>query len=659
MSGFAFRTGSVFEWDGVAHRICRLSPNDQVVLERDTDGQTVVCTRDDLLTAYRHGKVTAKREGPTSSAAPHFGRPLRELPELVRTELHRRITYLRAIVEMGAFVFTPTCLSPVVQKVAKQISDSRPPSVTTVYRWYKRYCVGRDMRALIPRFDRRGSSAPRQAQRVLELAAEATEDAYNASPAATGKSIHDRLVGKIRAENARRAPDDQLSVPALRTTYRLFERMEAYDLHVLRNGKASADRRFRIVKGGPKVENILERVEADHTPLDLFLVDEVAALPLGRPILTLLIDVYSRFPLGYFLSFGGTSTAVVMGALRHAVLPKAPAKEVVPNLKVEHCWPCYGRMDLLVVDNGLEFHSDDLGSVAFDLGVELRFCPKHQPRFKGVIERFLKTVNYYFAHQMPGTSLAKLADRGDYDPEKCALLTMAEFKHLFEKWLLDVYAQTPHRGIGTTPWSKWHEGLARRTPELPESLADLQRRIGLVRERRLRHDGVTLDGIRYSGPELEPVIRKWGPGIKVRIVVDAQDLGAIHVWPPESQDPITVPAVDRAYANGLTQYQHELIRRRARENGASEEDTETLAAAKFELASSIDALMTSRMQRNRRRAAHMHGKTSDKPTARFAPSTEQAMGRATKPRPAPLTPAPAQPPTISHPTFTLDIRGDI
>jgi putative transposase len=315
-------------------------------------------------------------------------------------------------------------------------------------------------------------------------------------------------------------------------------------------------------------------------------------------------------------------------------------------------------MDRLILDNGLEFHSDDLESVAFDLGVELRYCPKHQPRFKGVIERYLKTVNYYFAHQIPGTSLARLADRGDYDPEKSALLTMAEFKHLFEKWLLDVYAQTIHRGIGTTPWAKWHEGMTRRTPELPDSLADLQRRIGLVRERRLRHDGITLDGIRYAGPELEPVIRKWAPGIKVRIVVDPEDLGAIQVWPPDEQDPVTVLAIDQTYANGLTRYQHELIRNRVREIGAAEEDGEALAEAKFQLASAIDELMKSRKQKNRRRAAHLHGKTSDKPQARFVPPNERVKVPVTKPKLGSSIPVMARPPAAPLPTFKLDIRRD-
>ena len=41
---------------------------------------------------------------------------------------------------------------------------------------------------------------------------------------------------------------------------------------------------------------------------------------------------------------------------------------------------------------------------------------------------------------MPGTSFSRYYQRGDYDPQKHALMTLVEFKHIFEKWVLDVYA---------------------------------------------------------------------------------------------------------------------------------------------------------------------------------------------------------------------------
>lgn len=228
----------------------------------------------------------------------------------------------------------------------------------------------------------------RQHHRVIELAVQSIEEAFHASPKAGAKDVYVLLKGKIQDENVRRFADEPLLVPSLRTVYRLLERTEVHDLTVLREGKAQADKRYRINKQGVTTSNILERVEVDHTPLDLFLICERSFLPLGRPILTLFIDRFSRMPTGYYLSFGGPSAAAVMGGLRHSILAKDQLEPVLEGLRIEHEWPCHGRMDVLVLDNGLEFHGKDLESVAFDLGVRLQFCPKHAPQFKGAIERF-------------------------------------------------------------------------------------------------------------------------------------------------------------------------------------------------------------------------------------------------------------------------------
>lgn len=250
-----------------------------------------------------------------------------------------------------------------------------------------------------------------------------------------------------------------------------------------------------------------------------------------------------------------------------------------------------------------------------DLGIYILYCPKRQPWYKGKIERFLQTLNFSLCHQIPGTSLARLADRGDYDPQKHAVLTMAEFKHLLDKWLLDIYAQTIHKGLGTTPWAKWHEGLKQRTPELPSSIDELHSRIGLIDERTLQREGLTLKGIRYAGPELDQVMRAWGPGVKLRLVYDPEDLGTVQVWAPEQQDPIRVRALNQDYAKGLTLVQHELIQQQLREEGRVAENPQALLQAKYDLAVSVDQLQQSRKQRTRRRAAKIQGITSVHPQA--------------------------------------------
>jgi putative transposase len=81
-----------------------------------------------------------------------------------------------------------------------------------------------------------------------------------------------------------------------------------------------------------------------------------------------------------------------------------------------------------------------------------------------------------------------------------------------------------------------------------------------------------------------------------------------------------VHAVEPEYANGLTLTQHQLIRQELREAGKNAEDTQALIAAKYQIARSLEQLITSRKQKTRRRAAQVHGITSAKPQARLESS---------------------------------------
>lgn len=656
MFGFTLRKNMVFEWNGATFRIDRLQPNGEILLERVEDGQSMIVTRDALLADYAKGNVSARAAENSSAqiAVPVFSRPLDELPERLRNEVVRRRRYIEEILEHGPLIFTGAYLDPLIKQIASEIGDAKPPSVTTFYRWAMRYQTSNDTRSLIPRTDLRGNKKMRQSECFMSLASEAIAEAFKASPQATCPSIYTRLIAKISAENSRRLPEDRIRPPSIRTVYRLLTRTDIYEAICLREGKAIADKRLRVGKAGVRVSRILERVEMDHTPLDLFLIDEKTWLPLGRPTLTVAIDHYSRMLLGYYLSFGSPSTAAVMGALRHAILPKALSKADMPSLPIEHTWPCYGLPAQIVVDNGMEFHSNDLDSVAYDLGIHIQFCPKHQPRFKGAVERFLGTLNYNFAHQLPGTSFARFYQRGDYDPQKCALLTFAEFKHIFEKWVVDVYAQTLHRGLGTTPWARWQEGLVQHEPELPEDLHTLQRRIGLVKTRCLRRDGIQLNGIRYSGDSLQPILSAFGEGVQVRVSYDAEDLGDIQVWGPDDADPITVLALDQSFARGLSLRQNETIRDLLREQGASAEDPIALQRARSQLSESISALMVSRKQTARRRGAALKGFSSNLPGGAAAPLAPMPT-----PRPARSGPTDSAKDIPPQPLETFQLKRQI
>jgi len=96
----------------------------------------------------------------------------------------------------------------------------------------------------------------------------------------------------------------------------------------------------------------LERVECDHTMLDLMIVDTETRLPLGRPWLTVTLDVYSRIVHGIYLSFYHPSYPSVMYCLRHAINPKDYVRNHYPEIKND--WPVHGLPELLVVDKGTD-----------------------------------------------------------------------------------------------------------------------------------------------------------------------------------------------------------------------------------------------------------------------------------------------------------------
>lgn len=617
MNGFGFRKNTVFDWSGSAFLIDRIQENGDVLLVRIDDGLLSIQRLDHLLSEYREGRISASANDSVRTI-PHdakmFSRPLDELSSQVQSEVRRRYRYLQAIFgHDDKVVYTRELLTPLIHHVAEEMNDQNPPSATTIYRWNRLLQQSKDSRALIPRFDRRGSKNMKQNSRLLQLARDAIGEAFQASPHATGQSINTRLAAKVNSENHFLPKAEQLKLPCLRTIYRMLGRVEAYDQAVLKDGKALAEKKFLLAKFSTETTQILERVEIDHTPLDLFLIDEKSLLPLGRPTLTVAIDHFSRMPIGYHLSFGNPSVAAVMGALRHSILPKLLASGPLPNLKIEHAWPCHGVPKVIVVDNGLEFYSGDLDSVALDLGLAIQFCPKHQPRFKGTVERYLKTINYFFAHQLPGTSLARWHLRGDYDPTKHAVLTLAEFNQIFEKWILDDYAQVVHRGMHETPWARWHASLKHRVLELPSSVNVLEERIGHIKERSLRRDGITLFGNRYNGDALASILNSHGAGIKVRVMYNNEDLSSIRVWGPDSEQPLRVLALNQEYTKGLTSLQNELMRAVIHEKGASQTDPVALQQARQDIIETVESLMNSRKQKDRRKAATILGMSSSKP----------------------------------------------
>jgi len=67
-----------------------------------------------------------------------------------------------------------------------------------------------------------------------------------------------------------------------------------------REGKKRAAEKYEPIKGHfPGADRPLAVAQIDHTPMDVIVVDEEHRQPIQRPLLTVVIDVYSRMVLGF------------------------------------------------------------------------------------------------------------------------------------------------------------------------------------------------------------------------------------------------------------------------------------------------------------------------------------------------------------------------
>src|ERR1035437_1761275 len=306
-------------------------------------------------------------------------------------------------------------------------------------------------------------------------------------------------------------------------------------------------------------ERPLDRAEIDHTILDLLVLDDETCLPLGRPYITLCIDHYSRCILGLFISFTPPSYMSVAECLKDCFRPKVWLKTAFPEIKND--WLAFGVMRTIVLDNGLEFHSDSLQQACYSLGIEMNYAPRRQGWFKGTIERFIGTMNRAVAHGAPGTSFANIMEKGDYDPAKHAVITLSQLNTISRKWIVDVYHQQPHRSIQTTPADKWKSIIRLEDIPLPDESTNFDVVMGRSGEKVLTHRGIDHEGLLYNSEELTDLRLRYGAKLMVEIRANDADIGHIYVLNPSTSASYSVPALRQDYAKGLSLWQHNVIKR--------------------------------------------------------------------------------------------------
>ncbi len=193
-----------------------------------------------------------------------------------------------------------------------------------------------------------------------------------------------RTVASVCRDIARECRVRGLRVPSRGTVLRRIARLDPAETVSAREG-GDAARALRPAGGTPpEITGLLERVQADHTPVDVIVVDERRRLPIGRPYVTAAIDVASRCVVGLVVTLEAPSAISAGLCLAHTAAGKRAWLE---RLGVEAAWPMSGKPRELHVDNAAEFKSEALRRGCGQHGIRLRYRPPGQPHFGGIVER--------------------------------------------------------------------------------------------------------------------------------------------------------------------------------------------------------------------------------------------------------------------------------
>lgn len=313
-------------------------------------------------------------------------------------------------------------------------------------------------------------------------------------------------------------------IPSYSTIRRRIKSLPPAMQTELLEGKTKAKNKHRRIKKQYQASHPLEIVQLDHTLVDEIVVDRMNRQPIGRPWLTLAIDIFSRSIVGYYISFEHPSSASVAVCIANAILPKRPILEQF-ELDEHFTWPCSGKMKFIHTDRAKEFKAAALKIGCLKHSIKLILRPPKTPHFGGHIERLIGTI-MGGVHFLPGTTFSDTKAKNDYDSENNSFMSLPEF----EKWIIIEiikYNNKYHSIIQQSPISKFsnHEYTNKSDQFKKIYHESLYVDFLPIETRKARPRGIRFGHITYWAPFVRTPTYPIGKNVQFRY--DRRDLSKI------------------------------------------------------------------------------------------------------------------------------------
>ncbi len=256
------------------------------------------------------------------------------------------------------------------------------------------------------------------------------------------------------------------------------------------------------------------RFEIDATIADIYLIsDSDRKNIVGRPIVYIVIDVFSRMVVGFYIGFESPSYVAAMQALAMAMTDKIEyCKQYGIDISPEE-WPAIGLPDAILADRG-ELLGHQIEALERNFSVRIENTPPYRGDAKGIVERNFKTLQANFKPYAPGVVTGnKIKKHGGKDYRLDATLTVHEFTEIILASILvrnnfhplvkyDRSIDMPS-DLPMTPLSLWNWGLQHRTGKLRTVSEDALKVSLLPRTKATFSElGVCIFGVYYVAQEI-------------------------------------------------------------------------------------------------------------------------------------------------------------
>jgi len=463
------------------------------------------------------------------------------------------------------------------RQVIEAAARAHETSVPTLYRWIRAFSETGLVSSLV-RKQRSDAGTTRLTSDTESIIANVVKDRFLTGQKLKIKRTYQEVEQLCKAAGAQ--------VPHI-NTFNQRVRSIAPEVRARARDGRNAALKFRSHQGSfPGAEQPYAVLQIDHTQVDLMLVDETHRLAVGKPWITVAIDVFSRLVAGWYISFDPPGTLGTGMCIATAILRK---DQRLQELGAEYPWPCQGLPAVIHADNAREFRGKTLSMACQEWGIHLKFRKLKRPNYGGHIERLLGTLGAQI-HALPGSTFGDAKKRENYNSENRAAMTLKEFECWLAQLILGKYHHEQHSALGITPLKRYQEGILGSdtqpgTGHLPiVGDADKLRIDFLPFEvRTVQPKGVQIANIHYFGDVLQRWIGARQPG-KLRekrkfiIRYDPRDISSVLFYDPVLKRHFRLPYRDVAHPP-MSLWELRAVQAFLRTQGKTDADEETIFQA--------------------------------------------------------------------------------